>query len=251
MSLLGYKTIGKGKNYIIFLHELMGDCRNYEPIFNYLDQEIFTCLFVDLRGYGLSKNIQGEYNCLEASNDVKDLITSLNITTYSLVGHSMSTLIAQKIALIDIRVKKLILITPIPAFGIKMNHYAKEVLLNQMQENSNKIEQIVEDSSKRYNNSWKNYRIKMAYSSSILEARVGYMKMYLNIDFQEEAQEKIDIAIKIIVGKHDFPVFAYNQVNKNFSKYKDVEIIECSEAGHYPMIETPIFFASHIEKWCL
>ena len=31
---------------------------------------------------------------------------------------------------------------------------------------------------------------------------------------------------------------------------KDVEIVECQEAGHYPMIECPVFFASKIEEFC-
>ncbi len=76
-----------------------------------------------------------------------------------------------------------------------------------MQENRGKIEEIVNSSSKRYNQTWRDYRIKLAYESSTLEARVGYMKMYLNTDFLEEAYENIDIPIKIIIGDYDFPVF--------------------------------------------
>ena len=161
----------------------------------------------------------------------------------------MSTMIAQKLAVLDKRVEKLILISPIPASGIQINQEAKNSLINQMQDNIDKIEQIVEDSSKRYNNSWRQYRIQMAYSSSTLEARVGYMKMYLNTNFEQEAIKSIDIPIKIIVGKYDFPIFTYNQTNKNFSNYKDIEIVEASEAGHYAMLEMPIFFASIIEKF--
>lgn len=250
METLKYKQIGQGKKIIVFLHELMGDSNNYNNIIPYLDKEEFTYIFVDLRGYGLSKEIKGEYSCNEAAFDIKKLIDFLGINSYFLLAHSMSTMIAQKISIIDKRVAKLILITPIPAAGIKMNENVKTKLISEMEKNIDKIEQIVEDSSKRYNNTWKKYRIDMAYNSSTLEARVGYMKMYLNTDFQEEAQNNINIPIKIIVGKYDFPVFAINQVSKNFSKYEDVEIIECNEAGHYPMCECPVFFASKIEEWC-
>lgn len=247
---LGYKVVGEGDIKVLFLHELMGDHTNYDNIVSYLDLEKYSYFFVDLRGYGLSKKIKGEYSCDEASQDVKNLVSKLNIDEYFLVAHSMSTMIAQKIALIDNRVKKLILTTPIPASGIRMNEKAKENLISQMNSNKNKIEEIVEDSSKRYNQTWKDYRINLAYNCSTLEARVGYMKMYLNTNFQQEAEDNINIPIKIIVGKHDFPVFAFNQVNRNFSKYKDVEIVECNEAGHYPMIECPVFFATHIENSC-
>ncbi len=74
----------------------------------------------------MSKNIKGEYSCEEASNDVKNLLLNLDIKEYFLVAHSMSTMIAQKIALIDKRVKKLLLITPISAAGIKMKEECKK-----------------------------------------------------------------------------------------------------------------------------
>ena len=248
---LGHKIIGTGKRNVIFLHELMGDCRNYEPIFPYLDTEKFTFIFVDLRGYGLSKEILGEYSCSEASLDVQNLITFLNIDEVYIVAHSMSTMIAQKIALEDARVTKLILITPIPASGIKLPEKAKNNLINEMLENKSKIEEIVYSSSKRYNETWAQGRIKMAYESSTLEARVGYMKMYLNTDFSHEVKN-IKIPIKIIVGKYDFPIFALSLVTRVFSQsYKDLEIIECQEAGHYPMLECPVYFASKVEKFCL
>lgn len=247
---LGHKIIGNGEKKVLFLHELMGSHKNYDPILPFLDTVNFTYIFVDHRGYGLSKDIQGEYTCDEAANDVKNLITKLGLDEVYLVAHSMSTMIAQKVALIDSRIKKLILNTPIPASGVKVSELQKNALLKQAREDKNFIEDVVYSSSKRYNQTWANYRIDMGYNSSIVDARVGYMNMYLNTNFQKEAEENINIPIKIIIGKLDFPVFGFNQVNKNFSNYKDVQIVECSEAGHYPMIECPVFFASKLEEFC-
>jgi len=251
MITLGHKIIGTGAQKIIFLHELMGNYKNYEPIFPYLDTEKFTFIFVDLRGYGMSKEIIGEYSCTEASNDVKNLITYLNLIEVVVLAHSMSTMIAQKIALIDKRVSKLILITPIPASGVKLSKIAEDSLLKDMAKNENKIEEIVYSASKRYNDTWAKNRIKMGYESSTVEARVGYMKMYMHTDFSSEVSA-LKIPIKIIVGKYDFPIFALKLVTKLFTHYyDDVEIIECQEAGHYPMIESPVYFASKIEEFCL
>jgi pimeloyl-ACP methyl ester carboxylesterase len=249
MIKLGHKIIGTGKKNIIVLHELMGNYKNYEPIFPYLNTDDFTFVFVDLRGYGLSKDIEGVYSCVEASNDIKNLITQLDLEDVVLIAHSMSTLIAQKTALIDSRISKLILITPIPPTGIKLSQIAKDKLIDEMKENKNKIEEIVYSASKRHNKTWAKSRIKMAYESSILNARIGYMKMYLETDFSQEV-ENIKIPIKIIVGKYDFPIFALKSVTKLFfSYYKDLEIIECQEAGHYPMLECPVYFASKIEEF--
>ena len=205
---------------------------------------------VDLRGYGLSKNILGKYNLDEAVNDVINLVTNLKLTDYVLVAHSMSSMIAQHITSKDKRVKKLILLTPISYKGVKSTQKAKDNLLTQMEKNSGKIEDIVEQSSKRYNQTWRDYRINLAYNSSLLEARISYMNMYLNVDYENNFEKlEIDVPIKIITGKYDFPVFSKNEVEKYFQEFKDVEIIEFEEAGHYPMIECPVLFASKIEFW--
>lgn len=251
MEILEYKKIGQGGNAIIFLHELMGDCTNYEACIPYLNKNNFTYFMVDLRGYGLSKNILGEYNLKEAINDVINLISHLKIEKYTLVAHSMSTMIAQHIAFEDKRVNKLILITPISFLGVKSTSKAKENLLSQMKKNSGKIEEIVEQSSQRYNQTWKDYRIKLAYDCSILEARLGYMSMYLNENFlsTSNTQISLNIPIKIITGSYDFPVFSSTEVKKYFEQFDDVEIVEFKEAGHYPMIESPVLFASKIESW--
>lgn len=250
MVTLGHKIIGNGAKKVMFLHELMGNYKNYESIFPYLDTENFTFIFVDLRGYGMSKEIKGEYSCDEASSDVKNLISFLNLSTVSLVAHSMSTMIAQKIALIDERVSKLILITPIPASGVKLSEIAEKSLLKDMKKNESKIEEIVYSASKRHNNTWAKNRIKMAYEASTVDARVGYMKMYMHTDFSDEVHN-IKVPIKIIVGKYDFPIFGLKLVTKLFTHYYDnVEIVECQEAGHYPMLECPVYFASKIEEFC-
>lgn len=250
MITLGHKIIGNGAKKILFLHELMGSCENYESLFPYLDIEKFTFIFVDLRGYGLSKDIDGEYSCDEASTDVKNLISFLDLDEVIVLAHSMSTMIAQKIALIDERVSKLILITPIPASGVKLSKIAEDSLLKDMAKNESKIEEIVYSSSKRYNETWAKNRIKMGYEASTVDARVGYMKMYMHTDFSDEVHN-IKIPIKIIVGKHDFPIFGLKLVSKLFTHYyDDVEILECQEAGHYPMIECPVYFASKVEEFC-
>jgi len=247
---LGYKQIGTGKKIIMVLHELMGDHKNYDAILPYIDTINYTYIFVDHRGYGWSKNITGNYSCNEAALDIKNLLDILKIKEVNLLAHSMSTMIAQKTALIDDRIKQLILITPISASGIKMQPKAQEKLISDMQKNENKIEEIVQSASKRYNQTWINYRVDMAYNASTIEARVGYMTMYLTTDFINEVKN-IKVPIKIITGKHDFPVFSKTYVQKLYdSYYENYEIMECMEAGHYPMIECPVYFATQVERFC-
>lgn len=250
MTQLGYTKIGTGKTYIMVLHELMGDSRNYEAIHPFLDTNNFTYIFVDHRGYGKSKDIKGVYTCDEAAQDVSNLISHLELNEVHLLAHSMSTMIAQRASLNDNRIKQLILITPLTAAGIKMKPEAQEKLIATMKEDKTLIENVVQAASKRYNDAWREYRIKVGYESSILEARLGYMTMYLTTDFLDEVKN-INIPIKIMVGKHDLPAFHKNNIKKLFEQsYNDFEIFECMEAGHYPMIECPPYFVTEIEKFC-
>ena len=51
---------------------------------------------------------------------------------------------------------------------------------------------------------------------------------------------------KEIVG---FIISQGNLGNCNYCNSNNIEIIEFEEAGHYPMIECPVLFASKIEFW--
>jgi pimeloyl-ACP methyl ester carboxylesterase len=249
---LNYKKVGTGSKTVIVMHEWMGYHRNYDTCIPYLNIIDFTWIFVDFRAYGLSKEIKGEYNLEEASSDIKNLIKNLGLKSVSLVGHSMSSLVAQRIA-IDLKkiVTSLILVTPIPPSGIKMTETAKEKLLKNVKEENGVIEQVVDGASKRYNKVWKDYRKKLAHESSTLEGKVGYMNMYLSNDFSQEAKS-LGIKVCIIVGKYDLPAFQKNFVQKQFTKYyENIELVECMEAGHYPMIECPVFFANKLEQFML
>ncbi len=250
MAELNYKKIGNGSQTLIIMHEWMGDHTNYDATVPYLDTEKYTFIFVDFRGYGLSKDIEGKFDLFEACNDIKNLILKLRLTKFHLLGHSMSSLIAQRIALdLQEQVKTLILVTPIPPSGIKMTPSAKEKLLTNVKEENGVIEQVVEGASKRYNKIWKDYRKELAHNCSTLEAKLGYMNMYLSNDFSEEI-EGLETKVRIIVGKYDLPAFHKNTVQKQFVKYyPNLELVECMEAGHYPMIECPVFFANQLEKF--
>lgn len=248
--MIHYNCVGNGPTKIVLMHEWMGDSRNFVGIMPYLNTQEFTWIFFDFRGYGKSKEMKGTYTLAEASSDVITVLDSLGISKAHFLGHSMSSLIAQFIALTyDTYVQSLLLITPIAPTGIKMKETAKHALLEDVKNENGRIEAVVNSASKRYNQVWKDFRIAVAHESSTLEAKVGYMNMYLSNDFSSKIQG-LKKPVRVIVGKYDLPAFHKNVVQKEFSKYYDnLQIIECQEAGHYPMIETPVFFANTIEQF--
>ena len=66
------------------------------------------------------------------------------------------------------------------------------------------------------------------------------MNMYLNIDYESNFEKlEIDVLLKSSLENMIFQ-FLKNEVAKYFEEFNDVEIIEFEEAGHYPMIESPV-----------
>jgi len=94
-----YFQQGHGPKKILFLHGWLSDYKIYEPILPYFNTEKYTVVCPDFRGYGKSKLITGKYTLDEISQDVINLLESLNWTEIDIVGHSMAGQVIQKIAL--------------------------------------------------------------------------------------------------------------------------------------------------------
>jgi len=66
---LGYARHGHGPVPVLVLHDWLGDNANYEALQPWLDGQAFTHVFADLRGYGLSMALPGEFTVKEIAAD--------------------------------------------------------------------------------------------------------------------------------------------------------------------------------------
>ena len=197
----------------------------------------------------MSKNLTGQYTCQEASDDVQRLINNLGIRSINIVGHSMSAMVVQKIAVDSPEaLKKMVLVTPVPASGIQINNKEADNLRAGVFDDSKIRNAINLRTGERYNSAWLDTKLKLANNASTQEARAGYLEMFLKTDFSDKVKG-LKLPVGVIVGKYDIPAFQMQTIQKLFSDwYRDLEIIECKESGHYPMLECPVFFASALEK---
>src|SRR5271168_3925362 len=67
---LGFRQYGYGSVRAIVLHYWFCDHSNWDAMTPYLTPDQFTYAFADLRGYGDSRNLSGEYTLGEAASDV-------------------------------------------------------------------------------------------------------------------------------------------------------------------------------------
>src|SRR5206468_1506795 len=97
---LGFVVLGSGPRRVLVLHDWLGDRRNWDPLLPYLDLERFTYAFLDLRGYGGSRHVPGDFTCREAATDALALARHLGWERFSAVGHSMTGLVVQQLAVL-------------------------------------------------------------------------------------------------------------------------------------------------------
>lgn len=180
MELLAYKQIGSGREKVVMMHNWMGDSTSYDPMLSYLNTDQYTYMFVDLRGYGDSKEMKGSYSVEEASSDVIKLVDFLSWKEFHLVGHSMSGMIVQKIA-VDrpSRVKSIVAITPVPACGSPGPKEMMDFLESVALDNDQAAMQCVQTlTSNRYTNRLAENIVTRLRQRSTSEARLGYLKMF-------------------------------------------------------------------------
>ncbi len=84
---------------VVVYNDWMGDCTSWEPVMQYLDVDRFTYVLTDVRGYGRSIHLTGEYNETEAAADTLELIDHLSWNRVHLVGFSMTGMVVERLAI--------------------------------------------------------------------------------------------------------------------------------------------------------
>ncbi len=127
-SVLNFIKTGKGETSLVFLHYFGGSSNTWSQVIDEL-QEDFNCIAIDLPGFGASQS----YNQLSVNNSSKsvaEVIKSLQLKRYVLIGHSMGGKIALSLASHKpFELKQLILFAPSPPTPEPMTGAEQEQLL--------------------------------------------------------------------------------------------------------------------------
>ena len=249
MSLLGHKLLGHGDQRVLVLHDWMGDHGNYDPMVPYLDQSAFTYAFVDLRGYGLSRHVTGDYTLTEASADALAVADQLQWGSFHLVGHSMSSLVAQQIAADNPdRLASLILLTPVAPGGMGAPDEVVEFLQQAGADEAFRREHLAAHWGDRLSRRWFDFKMDRWAEAAAPGASRGYVSMF--------AREKVRgspasaVPALAIVGGGDQEPFTETTVRGGLGDvYTHLTVCVYDVAGHYPMQEVPVMLATDIEKF--
>lgn len=109
---INYLKEGSSDLNVLFVHEWGGSISSLKPVYNMLKKE-FSCVILDLPGFGESSNPDPEWGIEEYSNFLDQFIQKLNLSNLCYVGYSFGGalgvyLAAEKSGLLS----KLVLISP-------------------------------------------------------------------------------------------------------------------------------------------
>jgi 3-oxoadipate enol-lactonase len=188
-AMLGHCRVGSGPTVCIVLHEWLGDHVNWEPTLPYFDPGRYTLVFADLRGYGWSRALTGRFDLAEAAVDVLRLADQLQISRFCLVGHSMSGLIAQQVAVeAGSRIESVTLFSPVPPAGFHADEAALRALNAVIDEDDAAARAITARTSNRYGAGWTKRKLAIARTAATPEAMRGYLKMFTTASIHEPAK---------------------------------------------------------------
>ena len=85
---------------VLVLPGWFGDAHAFEPVEAWLSRKHFSYVFMDYRGYGRMRDAAGHFTIDEIAADALALADTLDFATFSIVGHSMGAMAAEKVAVI-------------------------------------------------------------------------------------------------------------------------------------------------------
>jgi pimeloyl-ACP methyl ester carboxylesterase len=203
---------------------------------------------MDLRGYGWSRAASGTYTAQEAADDVLRTADHLAIPRFHLVGHSMSGLVAQAIALqATARIQSATLFSPVPPTGFHADEAALKALNAVIAEDEAAGRAITARTSNRYGAGWLQRKLRIARDAATTEAMRGYLRMFTTPITDDP--HRLAAPMHVVNGAQDIPFYRGEASHNAFAAaYPQATFETIDDAGHYSMLETPVRVASIMEK---
>ena len=257
---MNFTTHGSGPEGVLVLHEWMGDSRNYDAVRPWLDGAAFTYAFADLRGYGASRAMTGDYSVGEIAGDCLALAHALGWARFHIVGHSMTGMVTQRLA-VDApgRIKSAVAVCPVSAAGNKLDAASKAFFASTVRDDA-AFRRLIGFVSAGLGAGWAEAKLRANRESVSPDVALRYLDMLTGTDFAAEVQG-LTPPFLVLIGDHD-PGLDEAAMRRTFLAWHGGAELAVLPSGHYPMQECPPrfvvvvvdFLCRHTAKgkaWCL
>jgi pimeloyl-ACP methyl ester carboxylesterase len=231
------------------VHGWFGSARGWGSLPDFVDGSANTYVFMNMRGYGDRKHVTGEYTMEEAAADAIALADELGWDRFSLIGHSMGGKAIQHVLLrAPDRVGRLVAISPVPASGVPFDDQGWELFSGAAENPANRAAIINFTTGGRLTPTFINSVVNHSLEESNVAAFGAYLESWGKADFSDQVKGN-PAPVKVIVGEHD-PALSADVMRQTWLQYfPRAEMTVLSNAGHYPVFETPVALATTIEEF--
>jgi pimeloyl-ACP methyl ester carboxylesterase len=249
--MIGYETTGTGPRGIVVLNDWLSDTSTWDGARAYLDGGSATWAFADLRGYGRSKGEPGEHTVEEAAGDVLELADARGWRRFSVVGHSMSTLVALHLAQQRPgRVDRAVVLTPPPpeSLGYDDATFAavRAVALGDDAKRTTALRMIL---GERLSAGFLRAKAERWRARAAPEAAADYVAMFGRRGLPDRTT-RIARPVLAVTGEEDAPVMRHAAVLGFLSPLcEHLQVVAIAGCGHYPMQETPPWLVTVVERF--
>jgi pimeloyl-ACP methyl ester carboxylesterase len=249
--MIGFETVGSGKSGVVILNDWLCDTSTWNNARAYLDGERFTWVFADLRGYGRSRDIRGAFTVEEAAADVAEVTDALGWARFSIVGHSMSSLVALHLGQrLSDRIDRAVVLTPPPPAGFGVD----DARLAAMQavargDDARRTGALRAMWGDRLSDSWIRFKVERWRDRADPEAVAGYVRMFAR-DGLPNPGAAITVPVLAVTGEQDGEHMRRAAVEPALAPVCErLVVTPIADSGHYPMQETPPLLVSILQRF--
>lgn len=249
--MIGYETLGSGARGVVILNDWMCDTSTWDGARAYLDEDSFTWVFADLRGYGRSRGQSGEHTVTEAAADVLGLADALGWSRFSVVGHSMSSLVALHLSQRwPDRIERAVVLTPPPPAGFGADDATLESLRAVGRgDDARRTRALKMMWGDRLSEGWLRFKLERWRATSDPEAVAGYAAMFAR-DGLPDPTARITVPLLAVTGEQDGEIMRRDAVTRLLGPICEaLTVTPLAESGHYPMQEAPPLLAAILERF--
>lgn len=248
---IGHELFGSGSLRVVIMNDWLCDTSTWDGARAFLDGRRFTFAFADLRGYGKSRGRTGTFTLKEAAADVLALVDALGWSRFSIVGHSMSSLVALHLAQQHAdRVERAVTLTPPPptGFGIDDAMLAASRGLA-LADDATRNAVFAQQFGPRLSPAWARFKASRWRDCADPEAAAGYVAMFAR-DGLPDPTTRISVPVLAITGEQDAPPMRSEAVASALGPLcAQLTITPLADSGHYPMQEMPPLTVALVERF--
>lgn len=249
--MLGYEVVGAGSTRVMVTNDWLCDTSTWDSARAFLDTRQFSFCFADLRGYGRSRRLTGTFTVTEAAADVLALTSALGWRRFSVVGHSMSALIALHLAQQHAeRVERVVVLTPPPpnGFGADEAGVAASRALAHADDEA-RLGFLEQRFAGRLSPGWAAHKAARWRASADASAVAGYVPMFAR-DGLPDVTSRIGVPVLAITGERDAPPMRRDAVLASLGPLcEQLVVTPLTDSGHYPMQEMPPLTVALVERF--